>query len=101
MRGSRMDIDWRTLQLFLDDVGVAEVEADADNYQTMKCSCPVFSRTKKCKHVRHVRKHMDEHDGTYSIQIPEDVPEEVVTAAMLTKESFRELIVKYSIIEVI
>jgi hypothetical protein len=39
MRGLNMEIDWRTVQLFLDDSGVSEVEIDAEDATNVRCSC--------------------------------------------------------------
>lgn len=101
MREVDMDIDWRLVQLFLGEDGIAEVEIDAENSKRVRCTCQTFQNSARCKHARHVRKHMDENDGHYSIQIPLEIPDEEAAEAMSTAEGFRQFILKYGKIEVI
>ena len=100
MRGLSVT-DWRLLQIFLADEGVFEVEADADDYTRMRCSCPAANGPRKCKHIKLIRKRIDENDGTYRIQIPSDVTDEMVIEAAEDPELFRELMLHYSKIEVL
>jgi hypothetical protein len=101
MKGTRMTTNWRTIQLFLSEEGVCEVEADADDYSRMKCSCPGFSKVKRCAHTKHVKKRIEDNNGVYSIRLPEDLTEEELAEAMESSESFRQLIVRYAKIEVL
>ena len=101
MKGSPMTTDWRTVQMFLDDEGVFEVEADADDYSKMRCTCPAFRSSKKCKHARLVRRRIEENGGTYSIQIPETVPDAYIMEAMQDPIMFRNLIINHAKIEVV
>lgn len=98
-----MDIDWRTVQLFLDEstMGVFEVEIDAENHKKARCSCPSFSRQATCKHVRFVKSAMKDSDGHYSIQIPVEISDEEALLAMSNAEAFRDFIIKYGKVEVI
>ena len=96
-----VDIKWRTVQLFLEDYGVVEVEVDQENNKKARCTCPGFNRTGRCKHVKHVKDIMDENDGHYSIQIHVDVDENEAISAMRSAEAFRNFVVKYGKVEVI
>lgn len=100
MKGTGM-ADWRLIQIFLADEGVFEVEADADDYTKMRCSCPVSNGARRCKHIKLIRKRIDDNDGTYRIQIPSDVTDEMVMEASEDPELFRELMLHYSKIEVL
>lgn len=96
-----MDIEWRTVQLFLDNDGVAEVEIDAENNKKVRCSCKGFMASGRCKHAKFVRHRMGTNNGLYSIEIPEEVPDEVALAAMGDASQFRDFILKYARVEVI
>lgn len=96
-----MDIEWRTVQLFLDDDGVAEVELDADNSAKMRCTCKAFSVSARCKHTKYVRKHLEANSGHYSILIPEDIDDEIALSAMEDPSAFRDFIIRYGKVEVI
>lgn len=101
MKGSRMDIDWRTVQLFLSEDGVAEVEIDSENSRKVRCSCPQFQKTARCKHQKFVKASIAENDGHYTVVVPEELPEEVAVTAMTDRESMREFILRYARIEVL
>lgn len=96
-----MDIDWRTVQLFLEEDGIFEVEVDVDNCKKIRCNCKAFMNSAKCKHQKWVRKQMDENNGNFSIQIPEDMDDEIALASMATAEGFREFVLTYGKVEVI
>lgn len=96
-----MDIEWRTVQLFLDDDGVAEVEIDADNSSKIRCSCKTFSVAARCKHTKYIRRQLEQNDGHYSIMIPEDIDDEVALEAMSDPASFRDFVIRYGKVEVI
>jgi hypothetical protein len=101
MKDVNMDIAWRTVQLFLEDYGVVEVEVDQENHNKARCTCQGFQRLAKCKHIKFVKDAMEENDGHYSIQIPVDVDENIAIAAMKSAESFRDFVIKYGKVEVI
>lgn len=96
-----MEIDWRTVQMFLEENGVFEVELDAENSKKVRCSCPSFKNSARCKHTRHVRKRIEENGGNYSVQIDVSISDEETTLAMASKDTFREFIIKYAKVEVI
>ena len=96
-----MGIDWRLVQIFLDENGVAEVELDSENNKRVRCSCATFNSSARCKHAKYVKRLMDENDGHYSIQIPVEIDDEEAIAAMTDAARFREFIMKYGKIEVI
>jgi hypothetical protein len=101
MRGLNMEIDWRTVQLFLDDSGVSEVEIDAEDSTNVKCSCKVFFRSSRCKHSKYVRNEIENNYGNYAIKVPVDIDDEEALEAMSSSETFREFIIKYGKVEVI
>lgn len=96
-----MDITWQTVQLFLEDYGVAEVEVDQDNANKARCTCPLFQKTAKCKHTKHIKQQMSQNEGHYSIFIPVHVDEEEAFAAMKNPELFRDFVIKYGKVEVL
>jgi hypothetical protein len=101
MKEAAMDIQWRTIQLFLEEYGIVEVELDQENNQKVRCTCPSFSKAARCKHTRHVKASMEKNNGHYAIQIKADVDEAVAFKAMGNSESFRDFVVKYAKVEVI
>lgn len=101
MKGLELDIEWRTVQLFVSDEGVSEVEVDSDNPNKVRCTCTNFKSAARCKHTRFIKKAMEENNGHYNIQIPSDVPDEEAVIAMLDRELFRKFIIKYAKVEVL
>lgn len=96
-----MDIQWRTVQIFLEDYGVVEVEIDQDNSQKARCTCPQFDKSARCKHTKYVKSVMAENDGHYAIQVKTEVNENDAVVAMLDATAFRDFVVKYAKVEVI
>lgn len=96
-----MDIDWKTVQMFLSDNGVFEVQIDADNNKKVRCNCPDFMNSARCKHQKHVRGMIDSNDGHYTIMVPDDVSEEEAIEAMRDSESMRQFIIRHARIEVL
>jgi hypothetical protein len=101
VKEAKMDITWRTVQLFLEDYGVAEVEVDQDNANKVRCTCPTFQKTAKCKHAKHIKQQMSQNDGHYSIYIPVNVDEHEAFQAMKSPELFREFVIKYGKVQVL
>ena len=96
-----MDINCRTVQFFLGEEGVCEVQVDSENHSKARCTCPAFMRVGKCKHVRYVKRQMEENDGHYTVVVPERVSDEEATAAMRSPEDFREFLIKHARAEVL
>jgi len=94
-------IDWRTVQLFLSDDGVHEVQLDITDNRNIKCTCKRFKTFKKCKHTTWIENEINDAGGHFSIQIDVEVPAEEADAAFDDAESFREFVVKYGKVEVI
>lgn len=94
-------IEWRTVQLFLSEDGVHEVELDIQDNRRMRCSCSRFSKFNKCKHIKWIDNKIIEHGGHYNIQVPSQVDEMEAVFAFDSAESFREFVVKYAKIEVL
>jgi hypothetical protein len=96
-----MTNDWRTVQLFLDVDGVAEVEVDSKNPKLTRCTCPSHNSVRGCAHTKYVKKNMQENDGHYTVSIPVEVDDEDAIAATSSAEAFRNFIIKYGKVEVI
>jgi hypothetical protein len=91
--------DWRTLQFFISENGVHEVEGDLDNAKQIRCNCFKFSKRRSCVHVKHVKRMIKESNGNFTIITGKNVTDEDVSNAFSDKEVFRNLILKYSPIE--
>jgi hypothetical protein len=89
--------DWRTIQLFLGEDGVAEVEVDSLNPINIRCTCPKA----RCAHVKFVKKEMQGNHGQYTVSIPVEVEDGVAEEAMTDAKSFRDFIIRYGKVEVI
>ena len=87
---------WRTIQFFLDDQGVYEVEADPDNNKNVRCSCSIYQRANKCKHTKYVRNITSENNGLYTVRIEADMDESELAAAMSSPEAFRQIILRHT-----
>jgi hypothetical protein len=101
MREAKPVAEWRSLQFFLSEDGVHEVQADPDNYKRLKCDCDVYKTGKRCAHVRYVRQQIISKNGSYSITIPEHVSDEEIERASESAASFRNLLIHNARIEVI
>lgn len=101
MKEVDMDIQWRTVQLFLEEEGVYEVEVDYDNCKKVRCNCKTFLSTAKCKHQKWVKTQITDNGGHFSIQIPVELDEDEALLAMSTPEGFREFVLTYGKVEVI
>ena len=93
--------DWRTVQLFVGLEGVSEVDLDAESGKKLRCTCASYRKASGCKHTKFVSKHMADNEGHYSIQVPNDVPDEDAILAMGNYEDFRQFIIKHAKVEVI
>ena len=102
MKGMSMESPWRTVQVFISSqaAGVFEVEVDTKTKET-RCSCPVWRKSLTCKHTSFVKQKMRYSNGHYSIQIPNDITEDMVLEANDDPVTFREFVLKYAKIEVI
>ena len=101
MKGINVKSDWRTVQLFLDDNGISEVEVDASKPGTARCDCRQFKAKTKCDHVKFIKKIMDENDGHYTVHIPVEIEDEEAELAMSDAAAFRHFIIKYGKVEVL
>lgn len=90
---------WRTVQMFLEEAGIFEVEVDSTNRNKVRCSCSAFKNSTRCKHAKFVKNAMNENDGHYTIQIPVEVDEDEAIIAMDSAEAFRQFIIKYGRVE--
>lgn len=95
------DSGWRTVQLFLIKTGVAEVSINTGPTKSVHCTCPVFEKSKRCKHQKYVKAQIMENDGNFTINIPYEVDEDLMQMAIEDKELFRQFIIEYGKVEVI
>lgn len=98
MKGPKMDSEWRTIQMFLDEetLSIYEVMINSSNPKQITCSCKAYSVSTRCKHVRYIKTSMDGNEGHYAIQIPASVAEEASVDAIATAKDWREFVVKYA-----
>jgi hypothetical protein len=96
-----MENDWRTIQLFLTDDGVCEVEADHNSPYVLQCSCRASKKFNKCAHIKHVRAHMETNDGHYTVQITANIDPLEAAVAIEDAKAFRDFIIKYGKVEVL
>lgn len=91
--------DWRTVQMFLTTSGVYEVEINIEDYD-VRCSCLGYKTRLTCAHVSAVDKAAKNNGGTYPIKISSRASEEDSEVAQVSKEAFREFVLKYGKVEV-
>ena len=98
MKGPKMESEWRTIQMFLDEetLGIYEVQINSINPKQIVCSCKAYVVSTRCKHVRYIKTSMDGNDGHYAIQIPASVADDVSVDAIATADDWREFVVKYA-----
>lgn len=98
-----MEIEWRTVQFFLDeeDFIVAEVSVDSMNSKKIKCDCKRFQRNARCKHTKHIQERLSKNGGVFNLTLPSEVGDEEAMDALYDTELFRELVIKYGKIETI
>jgi hypothetical protein len=96
-----MDYEWRTVQFFISEEGVAEVELDTDDSRIVRCSCKSFMVSKKCKHSVWMLNKISNNNGNYAVQIPDYVPDDLAYDTMEDKDEWREFVIKYGKIEVL
>jgi hypothetical protein len=90
-----MEIEWRTVQLFLGDEGVSEASIAEHDSSKVRCTCAVFTASSKCKHTRWVRKKMDENHGVFSVKVPDSMDDEEAMDALQNTSDFRDFVIKY------
>lgn len=100
-----MEIEWRTVQMFLDkdnpDEGISEVSVDDHNPKKVRCSCRKFKMTARCKHAQFVKDKIKNSDGIYSIRVPEEVSDEEAIDSLADIDLFRDFVIKYGEVVVI
>lgn len=101
MKDVVMAAEWRTVQLFLGDNGVCEVEVDSNDPKKIRCNCKGEFAASRCAHVKHVREIMTENNGHYTISIPSEIDEDEAIVAMTDPNLFRDFIIKYGKVEVL
>lgn len=101
MKAESMTNDWRTVQLFLGDNGISEVEVNQHHKNQVRCTCAAFKLQSRCPHTKRVKKEMQANDGHYTVHIPVELDEAELVEAMETAEAFREFIIRYGKVEVL
>jgi hypothetical protein len=97
--GTQMKSDLWTLQFFISEEGVCEVKADFHDYNLMECTCSSWSSRKKCKHIKFVKKAIEENNGYFSIKL--DASAEDTLGEEDGPEEFRKMLLKYATVEVL
>lgn len=92
--------DWRTVQIYLSENGIAEVEVDIES-SSLRCNCEMHESRKTCKHVRMVESKMKKNGGTYPVQISSRATESETRKANKNSKEFRSFVIKYGKIEVL
>lgn len=101
MKDVQLVSEWRTVQLFLGEEGIAEVEVDSLRPNSARCSCSRFEAKNKCDHVKRVKEVMSSNNGHYTVHIPVEIEDNEAEEAMLSAEAFRNFIIKYGKVEVL
>lgn len=94
-----MKSSWRTVQMFVEESGVFEVEVDSESKNKVRCTCGPFKNSSRCKHSKFVKAAMDDNNGHYTIQVPVEIDDIEAMVAMESAEAFREFIIKYAKVE--
>lgn len=95
-----MERDWRSIQFFLSESGVYEVEADMDN-EGLRCNCRAYALKNLCKHVRFVSNKTDANNGVYPVKVSSKITEQQALTAQRSAENFRDFLIKYGRVEVV
>jgi hypothetical protein len=90
-----MEIEWRTVQMFLGDEGVSEVSVDSEDPTKIRCSCTVFQKNARCKHSKFMRDKFQTRQEAVQIKIPDNVSDEELEQAFKDTQSFRDFVIKY------
>lgn len=101
MKGSLMESQWRTVQIFLSPrCNVFEAEVDQSN-GAVRCNCPGFKARSTCKHTRFVKARIEGNNGTYPLMLSTRTPKDRVSIATRSRSEFRDFVIKYGRIEVL
>jgi hypothetical protein len=93
-------MSWQIAQIFLSETGVHEVQINADS-KKLRCDCAGYGSRSVCKHMRYVRKRIEENDGIYPVEVSSRASQAESSVASLDPELFRAFLFKYGKIEVI
>jgi hypothetical protein len=94
---------WRLAQIFLSKKpAVFEVEMN-HNDLSLRCSCPGYTRFKKCKHTDYVGERVIIEQKTYPFTVADDreVTAEVAQTALESPEAYRKFVIDYAKVEVL
>lgn len=91
---------WRTMQIFLSEDGIFEVEMDAAG-RAFRCNCPEYSVASACRHSKFMLNKVTKTKGVLSIEIPDSVEDEDVPTLETPADKFREFVLKYGRVEVL
>lgn len=92
--------DWRTVQIYLSEDGVAEVEVDVES-AALRCTCPSYEGRSACKHTKLVHSKMKTNGGTYPVQISSRASALETKKANENATEFRQFVIKYGKVEVL
>lgn len=94
-------MEWRVVQLFLDENGIHEFELDIDDNRHVRCSCTKFQKKGDCKHAKWMDESIMDNGGHYTIQVPDTIDEVEAALALDDADEFRDFVIKYGKIEVV
>lgn len=101
MKGMTMaGSDWRTVQIYLSEDGVYEVEVDIES-SALRCTCSQYEVRNSCKHTRKVEAKMKSNGGNYPVQISSRATAAETRKANRSSKEFREFVIKYGKVEVV
>jgi len=99
--------DKRLLQVFLtnlsdraDSPGPGIFEVSSDKNKNLICTCPGFASKNSCKHTALIESRIERNNGVYQFDFSSKVTKEELATAMLSEQTFRELVLKHGKVEV-
>jgi hypothetical protein len=99
MKGLVMEIEWRTIQMFVGEEGVSEVSVDNDNPNKFRCTCSSFMSVGRCKHTKFMRNKLKNGASKVSITIPDSVDTDELESIFNDVDAFRDFVIKYGSVE--
>lgn len=92
---------WRLAQIFLSKKpAVFEVEIHIPD-AALRCTCPGFTRFKRCKHTDWVAERIDRENQTYAFETWQNVTPEDAEWASQSPENYRRLVIDHAKVQVL
>lgn len=90
MSGTKM-YGWKTVQFFLSNDEVCEVQISHD--RDLRCTCKGYIGRKNCRHINWCKSQLK--NGEYPIEITNDIPPSLLEEAKTNPTAFRNIVLKY------